>query len=131
MRTKRGWLVAFRGKSHATPVSSMRTFWGLMRAYWLSERWKEAWALTLLIAVLTALASKASVWMAESSGDLVNAIAFYHDRNNAAPLSSILSSGGMLLLIVVIKDAGFIGIRGYISSTLHRRWRGWLNGRFN
>ena len=76
----------------------MRTFWGLMRAYWLSDRWKEAWALTLFIAILTALASKASVWMAESSGDLVNAIAFYHDRNNAAPLASILSSGGMLEL---------------------------------
>ena len=76
----------------------MRTFWGLMRAYWFSDRWKEAWTLTLFIAVLTALASKASVWMAESSGDLVNAIAFFHDRNNSAPLTAILSSGGTLLL---------------------------------
>jgi len=109
----------------------MRTFWGLMRAYWFSDRWKEAWTLTLFIAVLTALASKASVWMAESSGDLVNAIAFFHDRNNSAPLTAILSSGGTLLFLVVIKDAGFIGIRGYISTTLHRRWRGWLDNRFN
>jgi ABC-type uncharacterized transport system fused permease/ATPase subunit len=87
MRIKSSWLAGFKEKTDATPVSSMRTFWGLMRAYWLSDRWKEAWALTLFIAVLTALASKASVWMAESSGDLVNAIAFYHDRTNGAPLS--------------------------------------------
>ena len=32
-----------------TPVSSMRSFWGLMRAYWVSERWKQAWGLTLVI----------------------------------------------------------------------------------
>ncbi|TIT25498.1 MAG: hypothetical protein E5W86_15275, partial [Mesorhizobium sp.] len=41
-----------------TPVSSMRPFWGLMRAYWFSDRWKEAWTLTLVIALLTALSSK-------------------------------------------------------------------------
>ena len=58
-----------------TPVSSMRSFWGLMRAYWFSERWKEAWGLTLVIVLLTALSSKASVWLAEASGDLVNSIA--------------------------------------------------------
>jgi ABC-type uncharacterized transport system fused permease/ATPase subunit len=109
----------------------MRTFWGLMRAYWFSDRWKEAWTLTLFIALLTALASKASVWIAESSGELVNGIAFFHDRDNAAPLTAILSSAGMLLFLVVIKDAGFVGIRGYLSATLHRRWRGWLDERFN
>ena len=46
----------------------MRSFWGLMRAYWFSDRWKEAWGLTLVIALLTALSSKASVWMAEEIG---------------------------------------------------------------
>src|SRR6185312_9042910 len=109
MRSKGRWLFAFGGKSDATPVSSMRTFWGLMRAYWFSDHWREAWTLTLFIAVLTALVSKASVWIAESSGELVNAIAFFHDRNNSSPLTAVLSSAGMLLLLVVIKDAGFNG----------------------
>ena len=36
-----------------TPVSGMRGFWGLMRAYWLSERWREAWLLTVAIALLS------------------------------------------------------------------------------
>ena len=109
----------------------MRRFWGLIRAYWISERWKEAWALTIVITVLTALASKASVWMAESSGDLVNSIAFFHDPENPTPLHSLLTSGGWLLSLVLIKDACFIGVRHFFSTTLHRKWRGWLNSQFN
>jgi vitamin B12/bleomycin/antimicrobial peptide transport system ATP-binding/permease protein len=109
----------------------MRRFWGLIWAYWRSDSWKEAWALALVIAVLTALASKASVWMAESSGDLVNAIALYHDPENVTPLQSLLTSGGWLLFLVLLKDAGFVGIRHYFSTTLHRKWRGWLNTQFN
>ena len=114
-----------------TPVSSMRSFWGLMRAYWRSERWKEAWGLTFAIILLTALSSKASVWMAEASGALVNSIAFFHDAGNATPVASLFGSAGLLLFLVVLKDAGFIGVRHWFSSTLHRKWRGWLNSRFN
>ncbi len=114
-----------------TPVSSMRNFWGLMRAYWLSERWKEAWGLTFIIALLTALSAKTSVWMAEASGELVNSIAFFHASENLTPLATLFASAGMLLLLVIIKDAGFIGVRHLFSTTLHRKWRGWLNERFN
>ena len=109
----------------------MRSFWGLMRAYWLSDRWKEAWSLTLIIAFLTALSAKTSVWMAEASGELVNSIAFFHDAENLTPLTTLFTSAGMLLLLVVIKDGGIIGVRHLFSSTLHRKWRGWLNQRFN
>jgi ABC-type uncharacterized transport system fused permease/ATPase subunit len=114
-----------------TPVSSMRGFWGLMRAYWLSDRWKEAWTLTLVIALLTALSSKAGVWFAEASGELVNSIAFFHDAANTTPLESLLTNAGILVLLVVLKDAGFTGIRNLVSVTLHRKWRGWLDSRFN
>ena len=119
------------GAPQMTPVSSMQGFWGLMRAYWFSESWKEAWTLTAIIALFTAAASKTSVWMAEASGELVNSIAFFHDPGNTAPLSSILSSAGMLVLLVFLKDAGITGVRHLFSTTLHRKWRRWLNGRFN
>ena len=109
----------------------MRSFSGLMRAYWFSDRWMEAWALTAVIALFTAAASKTSVWMAEASGELVNSIAFFHDPSNTAPLPYLLNSAGLLLLLVFLKDAGIIGIRHLVSTTLHRKWRGWLNGRFN
>ncbi|RTL99224.1 MAG: ABC transporter ATP-binding protein/permease [Hyphomicrobiales bacterium] len=117
--------------SSLTPVSSMRTFWGLMRAYWISERWKEAWTLTIVIALLTALSSKAGVWFAVALGELGNSIAFLHDAANPHPLQTILTNAGILVLLVVLKDAGFTGVRNLVSTTLHRKWRGWLNGQFN
>lgn len=109
----------------------MRTFWGLMRAYWFSERWKEAWTLTIVIALLTALSSKAGVWFAVALGELGNSIAFLHDAANPHPLQTILTNAGILVLLVVLKDAGFTGVRNLVSTTLHRKWRGWLNGQFN
>lgn len=109
----------------------MRGFWGLMRAYWLSERWKEAWLLTLIIALLTAASSKAGVWMAEASGELVNSIALFHDPRTLDPLHTLLTSAGTLLLLVILKDVGFVGVRHLFSTTLHRKWRGWLDSRFN
>lgn len=109
----------------------MRSFWGLMRAYWVSDRWKEAWTLTLVIALLTALSSKAGVWFAETSGELVNSIAFFHDAANTTPLRTLLVNAGILVMLVVLKDAGFTGIRNLVSATLHRKWRGWLDSRFN
>lgn len=112
-------------------VASMTTFWGLMRAYWLSERWMEAWLLTIAIAVLTGAGSKASVWMAEASGELLNSIVNIHDPFSQHPLATILANGGLLILIMFVKEAGFVGFRHLLSTTLHRKWRGWLNSRFN
>jgi len=109
----------------------MRGFWGLIRAYWFSDHWKEAWSLTIVIALLTALSSKTAVWFAEMSGELINSIAFYHDAANTTPLRSLLTSAGALVLLVIIKDAGITGTKSFISATLHRKWRSWLNGRFN
>jgi ABC-type uncharacterized transport system fused permease/ATPase subunit len=118
-------------RSSLTPVSSMQTFWGLMRAYWFSERWKEAWLLTSVVILLTAAGSKASVWIAEASGELVNAIAYLQDPRNPAPLNLLLTSAGTLVMLVILKDIAFIGVRHLFSTTLHRKWRGWLNSRFN
>jgi putative ATP-binding cassette transporter len=109
----------------------MRTFWGLMRAYWVSDRWREAWTLTVMIALITALSSKAGVWFAEASGELVNSIALFHDPANTDPLTSLLTNAGFLVALVIIKDAGITGSRIYVSATLHRRWRAWLDRRFN
>lgn len=109
----------------------MRNFWGLLRAYWFSESWKEAWTLTLVIAVLTGLSSKASVWMAEASGEMINAIAFFHSEDNLTPMRSLLVAVATLVFLVLLKDAGFTGVRHLVSTTLHRKWRAWLDRRFN
>lgn len=123
------------GQRHAprgvTPVSSMRTFWGLMRAYWFSHRWKEAWLLALVIALLTAGASKTGVWIAMASGDLVNSIAFFHNPLNLSPLRALLHSAGWLVMLVMLKEIAFTGVRHLFSTTLHRKWRRWLDEQFN
>ena len=103
----RWWSRNREKQPQSTPVSSMRSFWGLMHAYWLSDRWQEAWWLTAIIVALTALSAMASVWFAEASGELVSAIAFLHNSQNATTLSSLLASAATLAGIVVLKEVGF------------------------
>jgi ABC-type uncharacterized transport system fused permease/ATPase subunit len=124
-KSRSGW------RSCGGTARSMTTFWGLMRAYWSSDKWMEAWLLTMAIAALTAAASKASVWMAEASGELLNSIVNIHDPFNQSPLGTVLTNAGLLILIMVVKEVGFVGFRHLLSTTLHRKWRGWLNSRFN
>ncbi len=114
-----------------TPVSSMRSFSGLMAAYWRSKKWLEAWGLTSVIIILTALSALASVWFAEVSGQLVSAIALLHRPEDPATLRTILESAAILGAIVVLRDIGLIPVRHYFSTTLHRKWRAWLDQRFN
>lgn len=121
----------FDEKLHSTSVSSMRSFWGLMFAYWLSERWQEAWGLAAIIVVLTALSAMASVWFAEASGELVSAIAFLHHPENPTTLETILEAAASLATIVVVREVGFTAFRHFFSTTLHRKWRAWLDRRFN
>ncbi|ASY65252.1 Zinc carboxypeptidase A metalloprotease (plasmid) [Sinorhizobium sojae CCBAU 05684] len=109
----------------------MRGFWGLMWAYWFSEKWQEAWGLAAVIVVLTALSAMASVWFAEASGELVSAIAFLHHPQNPTTLSSILTIAATLATIMVLKSIGFTAVRHFFSTTLHRKWRAWLDQRFN
>ncbi|WP_429132616.1 ABC transporter ATP-binding protein/permease [Ensifer sp. 4252] len=109
----------------------MRGFWGLMCAYWLSESWYEAWGLAAAIIVLTALSAMASVWFAEASGELVSAIAFLHHPDNPTTLRAILASAATLASIVVVKEVGFTAVRHFFSTSLHRKWRAWLDQRFN
>lgn len=121
-----------RGGRHSrSPVSSMRTFWGLMSAYWLSQSWRQAWGLTFAILVLTALSAKANVWFALTSGELVNAIAYFHDPTTPTTLTSLLTTATTLAAIAILRDAGFIAVRHFFSTTLHRKWREWLDQRFN
>lgn len=118
-------------QTRSTPVSSMQTFRGLLCAYWRSgSRW-EAWGLTAVILLLTALSSMASVWFAEASGKLVGAIAFLQQPVHPTTPALILTSAATLAAIVVTKEIGFTALRHFFSTTLHRKWRAWLDRRFN
>lgn len=108
----------------------MRSFWGLLRAYWLSERWREAWALTIAVALLSAASSKSGVWLAQASGAFIATIASFHDLGLSA-VNDVLAAAGVLVGLALLKFAVFNGCRHYFSTTLHRKWRQWLDGQFN
>ncbi len=125
------WMLGREAQHHTSPVSSMRSFWGLMSAYWLSDNWREAWGLTLAILVLTALSAKASVWFAVTSGELVNGIAYFHNPTTPTTLTTLLTTAATLAAIAIMRDAGFTAVRHFFSTTLHRKWREWLDRSFN
>ena len=126
------WLSRLSAEQQpGTPVFAMCSFSGLIAAYWLSKKWQEAWGLTSVIIMLTAFSALASVWFAEMSGQLVSAIALLHRSENPATLRTILESATKLAAIVALRDICFISIRHYFSTTLHRKWRAWLDQRFN
>lgn len=115
----------------STAVSQMTSFWGLMRAYWVSDRWKEAWALTGAIFVFTAFISKTTVWVAEASGSLMNSIVNVKSAPVQNPLVAIAINAGVLILLMLGKDVLLVGFRHLLSTTLHRKWRKWLNDSFS
>ncbi|TPF74742.1 ABC transporter ATP-binding protein/permease [Brucella gallinifaecis] len=109
----------------------MTSFWGLMCAYWMSDRWKEAWALTGAIFIFTAFISKTTVWVAEASGHLMNSIVNVNSAPVQNPLMAIVINAGILILLMLGKDVLLVGFRHLLSTTLHRKWRKWLNDRFS
>lgn len=121
----------FLPEKDGSAVSSMTSFWGLMRAYWISERWKEAWGLTLAIFLFTAFISKTTVWVAEASGHLMNSIVNVNSAPVQNPLMVIAANAGILVVLMLAKDVCLVGFRHLLSTTLHRKWRKWLNDRFS
>ena len=106
------------------------TFRGLVSGYWVSERWKEAWSLTVVVFALTTLLSKASVWTATASADFLAALTGFH-RPGVADPAGVLLMAAVVYLAIFISRAGGVACRHFLSSTLHRRARAWLVGRFD
>ena len=106
------------------------TFWGLVSAYWVSERWREAWALSAVVLAITLLVSKAAVWTATASADFIASLAEFHRPGAVDPGRVILLSGLAYFGIAFSRSAG-LAIRHLVSTTLHRRARHWLVGRFD
>ncbi|WP_162292638.1 ABC transporter ATP-binding protein/permease [Hartmannibacter diazotrophicus] len=109
----------------------MRTMRGLMLAWWKSPRWTEAWTLTTAAALLTAATSKCGVWVAEAAGEFINAIVNFHSIDVVAAKERLLWSAAVLVGLAALKTCGFIGIRHFVLTTMHRKWRRWLDEEFN
>ncbi len=112
-------------------MKRLQSFRGLLAAYWLSERWVEAWALTVAVLGLTTILSKASVWVATASGDFIGALAGYHTPEDGVDPAALLLTSALLFLALHVGRAGGVAFRHFLSTTLHRRARAWLVGRFD
>lgn len=117
--------AAGRGAS----VASLTTGWGLLRAYWLSDRWREAWSLTVLVFAITTLLSKSSVWAATASADFIASLARLHAPPDGVDGLTLLAASAFAFLAILLARAGGVAGRHLLSATLHRRARAWLSGR--
>lgn len=116
--------------AEADGLRKFRTFWGLVAAYWVSARWKEAWALTVVVFAVTTLLSKASVWTATASADFIASLAEFHREDVVDPAGVLLTAAALYLAIYVARALG-VAVRHLLSTTLHRRARAWLVGRYD
>ena len=111
-------------------MTRFTTFWGLVSAYWISDRWREAWTLSAVVLAITALLSKAAVWTATASADFIASLAEFHRPDVAEPARVVLLSALAFFGISLARSAG-VAIRHLVSITLHRRARRWLVARFD
>jgi ABC-type uncharacterized transport system fused permease/ATPase subunit len=111
-------------------LSRLRSFWGIASAYWTSERWKEAWVLTVVVFAMTTLLSKISVWAAMASADFVASLAEFHRSDAEDPAGALLACAFVFLGVHVARASG-AAFRHFVSTTLHRRARAWLVDRFD
>lgn len=115
----------------ASELGKITSFWGLLSAYWVSERWREAWLLSAVVIGLTTLLSKASVWTATASADFLASLTNFHTGElGARPVHVVLLAALAFFAIFLGRTAG-VALRHFISATLHRRARGWLVGQFD
>ena len=115
----------------ANKLGRFTDFWKLLRAYWVSDRWKEAWLLTVAVMVLTTLLRKASVWTAMASANFIAALANFHTGElGPRPVKAVLIAALGFCGIYLARTAGG-ALRHFIAATLHRRARNWLVAQFN
>ena len=127
----RGVAWADYGNSEAERVKRLSGICGLMSAYWVSARWREAWLLTAAVFAITTVLSMSSVWVALASADFLAALAgIQSGETGPGPVGVVLMAAGAYLGIFLARTGG-VALRHYVASTLHRRARGWLVAQFN
>ena len=116
--------------AEARALKRCTTFWGLVSAYWVSDRWREAWLLSSVVLTITLLISKAAVWAATASADFIASLAEFHRPDVAEPARVILLSALAFFGISFARSSG-LAFRHLMSTTLHRKSRRWLIAQFD
>lgn len=121
---KRSGLMADTALS--TPVSGMRTTWGLMSAYWKSDEKKSAWGMartiTALIVAENAIAAATGFVMKNMTDSFINKTGFDF---------YMLSYALYVLGISLAVNPWIAAKKNMTGNHLNISWRGWLTGRFS
>ena len=110
--------------SHSTEVSKMRSFWGLISAYWKSEDKYKAWMLGAAIAGLTCVDVALGVEMTKWPGEFIDTV-FAKDSTSL--------DLGMEVLRFIGLGVGFASVwnyRYFLERKLIIGWRGWWTEQF-
>ena len=122
----RGVARACHGEDEAVSVNRLSGICGLLSAYWVSARWREAWLLTGAVFAITTLLSMSSVWVALASADFLAALAgIQTGETGPDPVGVVLMAAGAYLGIFLARTGGW---RCAISSPrpcIAERAAGW------
>jgi ABC-type uncharacterized transport system fused permease/ATPase subunit len=69
--------------------------------------------------------------VAEASGSFIASIAGLHDAGTGGTLAAIGQAALLLVGFAALKTVVFIGTRHLLLTTLHRKWRAWLDDTLN
>ncbi len=86
--------------------------------------------LTVVVFAMTTLLSKSSVWTAMASADFLASLAEFHTSEASDPRAILFTAAVTYFAIYVARMAG-VALRHLLSTTLHRRARAWMVGRFD
>lgn len=110
--------------SHSTEIAKMRSFWGLVTAYWKSEEKNKAWMLAAAIAGLTCVDVALAVEMTQWPGEFIDTAI----NKDSSTLD--LTKEALRFVAMGVAFASVWNYRYYLERKLIVGWRGWLTEKF-
>lgn len=117
-----------RDPNMETPVSDMRTYTGLLTAYWRSPGQRDAYLYAAGIGALSFLIGANAIRIGLEYAETFYSLSHYHTLGPDA--FSNLKNNVVDATILTAEQVGMVVGRHLISSNLHRKWTGWLRNQF-
>lgn len=111
------------------PLAKLRTARGAMTAYFTSEKWKQAWLQTGILAGLATVSSANTVWMAEAYASVISAFSRIDPADAYDSLGLILGNAKDLMFYTGVQVASAWGL-SRAGGHLERNMALWMTGKF-
>jgi ABC-type uncharacterized transport system fused permease/ATPase subunit len=120
------------GSCLQSPLENMQTFWGLVGAWWRSDKKQWAWSMASAIVITTVALTATGIIGAAVTGELIASFADVGKaaiEGNAQALSQATGEMGKWLAYEAMVGIAAVLInaaRDITGKTMHRKWRNWL-----